>query len=774
MLADYGDRVLVPVKLAAEESSGGAATGENAPAARLAKALKTLIDVAEGAVDSSALIAAIKPILAFDRAVLLSHCDGGVEAVSADPALYAGTRFDGLVLAALLNVRHLPAYDEKPAGFSSFITREDSALILPLGVAGRAAVAVLVRARSMPDFSENELTLARVCAATSLAQIAADGGPARQNEGEIREIITSAQNQAEQAINDHRLLKMILDHLPISLTVQDNEGKFILANAMAAADLAVSAEKLVGSSPADFLSMQEALSRREWERNVVDGGKTITAETRVTDSEGDRILLTSHTPVFITNNTLLISSSVDITEHKEVERRLTERAHIDKLTGLPDRVRIEQYVDASIAGDSDRTFAIAFIDLDNFKHVNDYYSHAIGDALLIKISTRIKSKLKARDMLARISGDEFLLFLDGYENEAAASAAIEEVLTEIKRPFHLEGFEIFTSCSIGVSFYPVHGRNYETLRRNADGAMYGAKGRAKGQAMYFDDGLGKVIALRMEAEQRLRLAIRDKRFVCAFQPKVDIHTQEVEGFETLVRWRDSDGEIHPPGQFISLAIELGLINPITTFVLAETLASIDKLDASFGGGKSVSINVGAKQTGDLAFMRELIGTIKESGCAERLIIELTEDAIVEKGVFQSEILPSLREIGVRISIDDFGTGYSSLSALADITADEIKIDRSFISRIHERPRSQSVLKAIESLARSLGMSMVAEGVETAEELIYLQTASRIRLAQGFYFSKPVYLDEIRSGATFGGRAQEARSSAPEKTSGRLMAPARAR
>jgi cyclic di-GMP phosphodiesterase Gmr len=752
--------VLAPVKLVGDDSRVGAALGDGANASGIAAALKLLSAAGEGAAGPEAVLSALKSLIPFDRAVLLSLHEGSLQCIAAEPASEPRFSCEGVALQDLLNLRCIPCGQSK-LELGEFAGLEESALILPAGLAGRAAAAVLVRVDAAASFNDNDLTFARLCAAASLASIVAVRRPA------------SNEATPEQAVED-RLLKVILDHLPISLTVQDRDGRFILVNAIAAADLAVSAEKLVGSSPADFLSPREAIARREWEESVIAGGKTITAETRVADHEGVRILLTSHTPVFITNNTLLISSSVDITEHKEVERRLTERAHIDKLTGLPDRVRIEQHVEAVIDSGEQRPFALAFIDLDNFKHVNDYYSHAIGDGLLIKISERIKAKIKARDMLARISGDEFLLFLDGYENEAAVNGVIEEVLSEIKRPFHLEGFEIFSSCSIGVSFYPVHGRNYETLRRNADGAMYGAKARAKGQAMYFDDGLGKQIAARMEAEQRLRLAIRDKRFVCAFQPKVDIHTQEVVGFETLVRWRDSDGEIHPPGQFISLAIELGLINPITSFVLSETIASLDKLDAAFGEGKSVSINVGAKQTGDLAFMRGLIDTIRQSGCAERLILELTEDAIVEKGVFQSEILPSLREIGVRISIDDFGTGYSSLSALADITADEIKIDRSFISRIHERPRSQSVLKAIESLARSLGMSMVAEGVETAEELIYLQTASRIRFAQGFYFSKPVYLDELRAGTIIGGRTQEARSTSPDKTSGRLMAPARAR
>lgn len=745
--------------------------GDRAPAAEgvgpgaIAHVLKQLMDVSEGASPARNALTAFKTIFPWKRAVLLANEGGVLKAKASENFPLPASLAASISLGSLLQVRWLDPGEAK-ALLGSTAASEPLLLTIPVGLAGRAAVAVFALP---PETATPELvSLARACSVVGMASILARGSAPGQPPG-----TAEAVGFAKPALQDLHLLKMILDHLPISLTVQDSEGKFVLANAMAAADLAVSIETLLGSSPADFLSEQEAISRREWERSVIEGGKTIVSETCVPDHEGQRILLTSYTPVAITSNTLLISSSVDITEHREVERRLVERAHIDKLTGLPDRIRIAEYAESIIHGGNPQPFAIAFIDLDNFKHVNDYYSHAVGDALLIKLSERIGSKLKTSDMLARISGDEFVLLLLGYENREAVGALIEEVLAETKKPFHLEGFEIFSSCSIGVSFYPAHGRNYETLRRNADGAMYGAKTKAKGQALYFDDGLGKTIAARMEAEQRLRLAIRDHRFVCAFQPKVDIHSQEVVGFETLVRWRDSDGEIHPPGQFISLAIELGLINPITNFVLTETINSIERLDAAFGAGTSISINVGAKQAGDVVFMSSLVDMISSSGFGERLILELTEDAIVDNGRFLADVLPLLRDAGVRISIDDIGTGYSSLSALSDIIADEIKIDRSFISRIHERPRSQSVLKAIESLAQSLGMEMVAEGVETKEELIYLQTASRIRLAQGYYFSKPVYLDELRSGTLFGERVSESRVIAPARTAGRLVAPARA-
>jgi c-di-GMP phosphodiesterase Gmr len=403
---------------------------------------------------------------------------------------------------------------------------------------------------------------------------------------------------------------------------------------------------------------------------------------------------------------------------------------------------IQEHVENVLrANGGDEHFALAFIDLDNFKHINDYYSHAIGDELLVKVAQRIADIVRETDMLARISGDEFVLLINPVDSDAHIYEMIDGLLQKLKQPFQIEGFEMFTSASIGVSFYPEHGRNYEELRRNADSAMYRAKSGTKGAAAFYDLKMGETVTARMELEQRLRLAIRDCQFCCAFQPKIDIRSQEVVGFETLVRWRDSNQEIQPPSSFIGLATELGLIDPITRFVLAESIRSLDLLDDAFGPGKTIAINVAAKQAGDFNFMRAFGDTLKESRCADRFIVEVTEDAFIAKNQFQAEVLPMLRDIGVRVSIDDFGTGYSSLSVLADITADEIKIDRSFITDIHQRPRSQSILKAIESVSYALGMSVVAEGVETFEELAYLLGATRIRYAQGYHFAKPFFLED---------------------------------
>jgi cyclic di-GMP phosphodiesterase Gmr len=487
---------------------------------------------------------------------------------------------------------------------------------------------------------------------------------------------------------------------------------------------------------------------------------------------------------------LLASAALALRQSKEMETEsrhlrdltdeLRQRAYFDELTGLAKGTLIQEHVEDVLARKgSDGRFAMAFIDLDNFKHINDYYSHAVGDALLVEVAARIAGRIRESDMLARISGDEFVLLVDPIESAHQLQAVVEQLLDALKQPFYIEGFEVFTSASIGMSIYPEHGHSYEALRRNADSAMYRAKSGGKGSVALFDRTMGQAVTARMELEQRLRLAIRDRQFRCAFQPKVDLRSEEVVGFEALIRWCDDRGTIQAPHDIVALAIELGLIDPITQFMVTEAVNALEELDEEFGGGTTMSVNVAAKQATDLKFMRSLARALGDTHVANRIMLELTEDAFLAKDQFQLHVLPMLREIGVRVSIDDFGTGYSSLSALADITADEIKVDRSFITAIHQRPRSQSVLKMIESLSHALGMTVIAEGVETFEELAYLQAATRIRYAQGFYFAKPFFLDDFsrsRRVACDGRTAQmpRERSETRAARASRVIADARSR
>jgi c-di-GMP phosphodiesterase Gmr len=533
------------------------------------------------------------------------------------------------------------------------------------------------------------------------------------------------------------LLRDVLRLLPTGVTVQDEDGRFLLINDAAASQLGMAA-----GQGGEFAS-KHLNERREKALELLRAGRTTVAEAAVAGNNGEQVLLAIHRPVRIAGRTLLLSSSTDISEQKAVEDHLFRSAYFDELTGLPMRRVIEHRVQSLIQRyEPGYAFALAFLDIDNFKHINDYYGHAVGDALLAEVARRIGLDLRETDMLSRISGDEFLLLLAPIASEEDVAEYIEATLQRLKAPFFIDGSELFASTSIGVSLFPDHGRSYDALLQNADIAMYRVKNDGKGSAVFFDTSMEREALARMKIEQSLRHAILEKRFCCAFQAKVDIRTKEVKGVEALVRLRDDDGVIQAPGTFINLAAELGLIDDLTHLVLAEIVRSIDLINETFGPTTTISINVAAKQADNPAFMRSFAKALQATGFPRRFMIEVTEDAFVTKRRFQDEVVPIFRKLGIGISIDDFGIGYSSLSALADITADEIKIDRSFISDIHLRPRSQGILRAIESLADALGMSVIAEGVETFEELAYLQAATRIRYAQGFYFARPVFLEEL--------------------------------
>ncbi|MCK1425692.1 EAL domain-containing protein [Bradyrhizobium sp. 182] len=528
-------------------------------------------------------------------------------------------------------------------------------------------------------------------------------------------------------------LKEIVRMLPAGLTVQDAHGELLLVNDAAAAQLGID-----GSRPSPDLS-----PRREACRQALSAGQPVVTEEAIHNGAARQVLLTTHRPVRLAGRELLISASSDITEQKNFEDQLFRSAYFDELTGLPSRRVIEHHANGLLARDGGERFALAFLDVDNFKHINDYYGHAVGDALLVELSKRLGRDLRDSDMLSRISGDEFLLLLSPIQSQEEVAEFMQSTLERLTAPFFIDTSEVFASTSVGISLYPDHGRSFETLRQNADIAMYRIKNDGKGSAAFFDSSMEREALARMKVEQSLRLAILEKRFCCAFQSKVDIRTQAVTGIEALVRLRDDEGVIQAPGSFINLASELGLIDELTHLVLAEIVKSIDLINETFGAEATISINVAAKQAGNPEFMRSFAQALDDTGFPSRFMIEVTEDAFVAKNHFQAEILPTFRKLGVGISIDDFGIGYSSLSALADITADEIKIDRSFITDIHKRPRSQGILRAIESLSEALGMTVIAEGLESYEELAYLQAATKIRYAQGYYFSRPIFLEELK-------------------------------
>jgi len=418
-------------------------------------------------------------------------------------------------------------------------------------------------------------------------------GPASDAE-QAERLLEQARKGEQDARAALAFLTLILNRLPVALMVQDEDGNTLLANERAAAlySPAVSASEpktavLPAPAPAAGLAGAGVAAARDTagkDREDDDDGISV-AEDLVAGPDGERTLLSFARPARVLDRGLRLTASVDFTERKLIETELSKRAYFDDLTGLPNRTLIEEHVEQLLLGGSKpQRFALAFLDIDNFKHINDYYTHSVGDALLVKVAQRITSHLRSSDILSRISGDEFLLVLNPLTGNGDL-AVVDSLLRQLKEPFLIEGFEILTSASMGVSVYPDHGLNYEMLRRGADTAMYRIKASAKGGAALFDADMGRSMAARMGREQRLRLAVRDGRFCCAFQPKVDIRTEEIVGVEALIRLRDEEGMIQAPSEFIGLAVELGLIERLTYLALGEIIRSMDLIDEGVWPGR---------------------------------------------------------------------------------------------------------------------------------------------------------------------------------------------
>ena len=480
---------------------------------------------------------------------------------------------------------------------------------------------------------------------------------------------------------------------------------------------------------------------------IYDNGVRLSGSDEANDSSRAGKVGVRRFPVRFDNADLEVVLTLDETEQFIREQDLFRRAFFDELTKLPNRAMFERSLSNAIGQEDVQPFALAFFDLNDFKVVNDSFGHDVGDQLLSWVARRLQSSLRPTDMPARLGGDEFALLLSPVADAAELRRDVEWLSDRLMEPMCIEGHEIVISASIGVSLFPKDGDNIETLRANADRAMYRAKSRKEGGVVFFDKGIEHALIERNRAEQRLRLAISDRRVCCAYQPKVELRSGDVVGVEVLMRWWDEKGALQTPGHVLETAAELDLMEELTIFLLEEVMDSIDLINEAFSPDCSISINIAAKQAGDVRFMRQIISLLEQSGQAARFMLELTEEAFISKSEFQQRVLPMIRRVGARVSIDDFGTGYSSLSALAEITADEVKIDRSFITDVHKRPRSQAVLKAVEALAHSLGMSIIVEGVESFEELGYLQAATGIRYAQGFYFAKPMLLTRRGSDCT---------------------------
>jgi len=435
----------------------------------------------------------------------------------------------------------------------------------------------------------------------------------------------------------------------------------------------------------------------------------------------------------------VVFNSRDVTDRKVIQQRMQHLAYHDNLTGLPNRSLLQDRLAHSIARAerTSRKVAVLFIDLDNFKNINDTLGHDIGDELLRQVSRRLSDCVRLEDTIARQGGDEFIVLLDSLEDSRGASVVAQKILNALRNAFILSGTEQHVSGSVGIALYPEDGRDAQTLMKNADTAMFHGKGQGKNTYQYFTGQMNIAVKRRMTLESALRRAVMQKNFVLNYQPQIDLESGEIVAVEALVRWKTEDSGIVMPGDFIPLAEETGLINEIGEWVLREGCRQAKEWQSLGLAPRRMAINLSARQFSDRGFLDMVTRVLAETGLEpQHLELEITESQVMRQTEGMIMLLNKLSEMGVQLAIDDFGTGYSSLSYLKRLPIQKLKIDQSFVRDITVDPNDTAIVVAIINMAKSLDLETIAEGVETAGQLALLRSKG-CRTGQGFYFSAPV-------------------------------------
>ena len=451
-----------------------------------------------------------------------------------------------------------------------------------------------------------------------------------------------------------------------------------------------------------------------------------------------------------------------VIERQRAEERLIYDAYHDSLTGLPNRGMFLDRLSRAVLqqqNDPSYHFAMLFIDLDRFKVVNDSLGHLAGDQLIVQVAHRLQASLQQADTaphttlmasadvgtLARLGGDEFTVLLDHLYEPGDAEQMAERIQDMLRKPFFLEGQEVYTTASIGIATSNVPYASSTNVLRDADLAMYRAKSLGKARYEVYSETMHQSAMARLKLETDLRRALQNDEFVVHYQPIISLKTQEVAGFEALVRWQKSASELVYPNDFISVTEDTGLILYLGMWVLREACSALCRWHAEFPRAKllTVSVNLSGRQFSQPDLVQQISQIIKETGVNPAcLTLEITESVTMGDAEYAIRVLSQLRELGVRFSIDDFGTGYSSLSYLHRLPMDILKIDRSFIAALDQGSENLSIVRTIMRLAKDLGIDVVAEGTETIAQLDHLR-ALDCEFGQGYYFSHPVNAAAIR-------------------------------
>ncbi len=546
-------------------------------------------------------------------------------------------------------------------------------------------------------------------------------------------------------------LQTLIDHLPVAIfsrkvnSETGIEGTFNLWNSTCQKLYGLSAEEVIGKTLHQVFSLEQANRIVQADREVLASGslQEIPSELIKTPGCGERVLQTLVIPIYSNMNELeyFLSISEDITERKQTEEQLRHIAFYDALTNLPNRALFMKQLEQAIYQTrslNQTLFAVVFLDIDGFKFVNESLGHIIGDQLLIAIARRLENCLRPGDTLARLGGDEFTFLLQDIQHIDQAIAVMQKVQQKLAFPFYLSGHQLFSNASMGIALISSDYTYPEELLRDADIAMYSAKQRGKNCYAIFNSKMRQKSRERLRLETDLRWAWEKREFLVYYQPIICLQTHQIVGFEALMRWQHPTKGWISPSQFIPIAEETGLIIDLGYWVLQiacsqlhawHQLPQMQEL--------SMSVNLSGRQIQEHDFVENIHKVITQTHInPQTLKLEITESMLMENPDIVKAKLIKVQAQNIRLSLDDFGTGYSSLSYLHNFPINTLKIDRSFILGMNLDPENTAIVQAIITLAHTLGMDVIAEGVETAEHLEPLQ-ALGCEYGQGYLFSKPI-------------------------------------
>jgi diguanylate cyclase (GGDEF)-like protein/PAS domain S-box-containing protein len=483
--------------------------------------------------------------------------------------------------------------------------------------------------------------------------------------------------------------------------------------------------------------------RREEFMHIIKGRGSVTGfESQVYRKTGEIIWISENARAIFADDGTHIGyegTVEDITERRLYQVRIEHQANYDTLTGLANRSLLQDRLQQALltASSSTQRIAVAFVDLDRFKFINDSLGHHLGDELLKSVASRLKACVRDCDTVARLGGDEFVLLINGHTGPDSIRQMMEQMLTAVSKPWIVDQGEFLVSCSIGVALHPEDGTEALTLLKHADSAMYRAKERGRNNFQFFTRELNALMTERLELETHLRRALERKQFILRYQPRINLTTGKVVAAEALLRWRIPQRGTIPPRRFISLAEETGLIVPIGKWVLQTACAQNKAWQDAGLPPIVVCVNVSARQFRQESLVQTVADALHATGLEARYLeLELTESMVMHDAPQLVAMLDELKQLGVQISVDDFGTGYSSLSYLKRFPVDRLKVDRSFVEHMTSEPDDATIVRAIIALGHNLGLKVVAEGVESTPQARALR-AYQCDEAQGFLYSRAV-------------------------------------